>query len=112
MYPLNLCFNNFLGAQAYGHSLFGKGLTPVMSYGYNCTGSENNLTDCMTLPATMCDSDSSAGVKCSGAPTQCELNGDTGCCISGCNAGGCYCDAVCHSFGDCCDGIDVTCPQS
>lgn len=84
-----------------------------MSYGYNCTGSEANLTNCVTKPANMdmCDAESTAGVKCQGEVSQCEAAGHSGCCISGCNAGGCFCDSVCHNFGDCCDGIDVTCPQ-
>ncbi len=82
-----------------------------MSYGYNCTGIEANLTECMIKPANMCDADSTAGVGCNEVSI-CEQAGHSGCCVSGCNAGGCYCDAVCHTFGDCCDGINSTCPQS
>ena len=83
-----------------------------MSYGYNCTSWEGNLTDCMTIEVAMCDAESTAGVKCGGEVSICEAAGHTGCCTSGCNAGGCYCDAVCHIFSDCCDGIDLTCAQS
>ena len=83
-----------------------------MAYGYNCSGTETNLTNCVTIPSSMCDAESTAGVICQGEVSQCEAAGHTSCCISGCNAGGCYCDEVCHSFGDCCDNIDITCPQS
>ena len=83
-----------------------------MDHGYNCSGSEANLTNCMIKPASMCDAASTAGVKCQGDVSICEAAGHTGCCTSGCNAGGCYCDAACHGFGDCCAGIDITCAQS
>ena len=53
-----------------------------------------------------------AGVRCSGDVGACEADGNSGCCFFSCNAGGCYCDAVCHTFNDCCDDISNTCPQS
>ena len=39
--------------------------------------------------------------------------GFTACCEAGDCRGTpptCYCDALCHSLGDCCDDIDETCP--
>lgn len=111
MYNVDTVHFSHAGAQSYGHSYFGDGITLALFNGYNCTGSEANLTNCMTIDVTMCDSDSTGGVKCSGVISQCEADGHTGCCTSGCNAGGCYCDEVCHTFQDCCDGIDSTCPQ-
>ena len=53
---------------------------------------------------------------------QCVDAGLTGCC-TGAGAGGiscgpytnstggnCYCDASCHTYDDCCDNIEYTCP--
>ena len=47
----------------------------------------------------------------------CVSKGYTGCCESGDCLGAdtvqqsCYCDALCHRLGDCCDDIaDVSCP--
>jgi deleted-in-malignant-brain-tumors protein 1 len=57
-----------------------------------------------------------AAVKCySLADSVChQYLGVTGCCTGFpcyvASQGFCYCDITCHFFGDCCSGIDLTCP--
>ena len=80
--------------------------------GFTCSGNESSLSACPNNSMPTCGSDQVAGVRCQGDVSQCEAAGHTGCCNSGCFAGNCYCDAVCHVFNDCCDNIDHTCPDS
>ena len=40
----------------------------------------------------------------------CVAAGFTGCCTSFCSVGNCFCDFACHSFNDCCEDINDTCP--
>ncbi len=84
---------------------------PIQNSNYMCVGTETNIDACTKGAASNCGTDHTAGVKCSGEKGICETAGHTSCCISGCNVGGCYCDSACHGFGDCCAGIDTTCPQ-
>lgn len=102
------------GAEAYGLSYFGQDLAPIQFTNVNCDGDEATLLGCSkstNVPST-CNSQSLAGVQCF-EKSLCETNGGfTGCCVSGCNQGGCYCDQACHGFGDCCDNIDNTCPTT
>ena len=42
----------------------------------------------------------------------CVDAGFDACCDSGCSVGNCFCDMACHSFDDCCDDIQQTCPRS
>ena len=102
-----------LGAEAYGGSYFGQDVVSIQYNNVQCNGDEATITDCSnssSVPET-CGTKSLAGVKCF-EKSACENNGINECCISGCNAGGCYCDGACHGFGDCCDGIDNTCPST
>lgn len=98
------------GAQAYGLSKYGAEAIPVDSTNYQCVGTEDTLGGCTTSTASNCGTDHIAGVQCS-AKGLCEAAGHTTCCISGCNAGGCFCDSACYGFGDCCSDISNTCPQ-
>ena len=101
----------YIGAQAFGSSKYGSAGIPIDQTNYACTGSEDTLASCSSADSTNnCGTDQVAGVKCA-SRGQCEAAGHTECCISDCNAGGCYCDTACHGFGDCCDDIANTCPQ-
>jgi hypothetical protein len=43
----------------------------------------------------------------------CVDAGFTECCTGlACSVQGCFCDAICHFFGDCCYDIDMTCPDT
>ena len=81
-----------------------------------CNGDENSINDCAkstNIPDT-CTAATSAGVVCDvPIPDGCVILGFTDCCLSSCHqpAGSCYCDSVCHSFGDCCADIEETCPS-
>ena len=91
-------------------SNYGSAALPVDKSNYQCDGSEDTLSACTASTGSNCGTDHIAGVKCF-AKGQCEAAGHTGCCTSGCNAGGCFCDSACYGFGDCCDDIADTCPQ-
>ena len=106
-----LCLFLFSGAQAYGLSKYGSGGIAIDDTAYLCDGTEDSLGACDTTDANNCGTGNVAGVKCNSSPGPCEAAGHTGCCISGCNAGGCYCDSACYGFGDCCSDISNTCPQ-
>ena len=52
------------------------------------------------------------GENATSAPTggSCVDAGFVGCCDSSCYVGSCYCDQICHTYGDCCDDIeDIGC---
>ena len=102
-----------LGAEAYGGSYFGQDVVSIQYNNVQCNGDEATITDCSNSSSVpqSCGTKSLAGVKCF-AKSACENNGHNGCCTSSCNAGGCFCDSACHGFGDCCDGIDNTCPST
>ena len=81
-----------------------------------CTGDEIAAVNCsFSLDTSGCSHANDAGVRCSGEVGPCESIGHTTCCTGGgCSPPGisCYCDSICHVFGDCCtDAIDKTCPQ-
>ena len=52
------------------------------------------------IPPPAMEIDCTAGIECF-EQTTCEANGHTGCCLSGCNTGSCYCDSLCHIFENC-----------
>lgn len=99
------------GAHAFGQSYFNNnsastaGLTNVQ-----CDGTESSWVGCQYSENPTCDSTGFAGVRCSGEVGSCEAAGYTECCTFGCNAGGCFCDQICHTFGDCCEDIQKLCP--
>ena len=102
----------FIGAEAYGASYFGQALGQIHYTNFQCGGSETSLNSCAkTLASTdNCTFTELAGVQCF-EQGQCESAGHTDCCTGGCNAGGCFCDSACYTFGDCCDNIENTCPS-
>ena len=99
--------------QAYGNAFFGQGSGLIGVGNTNCIGNETDVTLCgYTLYPTDCTHQQDAGVRCSGEIGPCEGAGHLTCCTGGCNVDGCYCDAACHVFGDCCsDAFNKTCPQ-
>lgn len=100
-------------AQAYSNAFFGQGTGVIGVSDTNCDGTEATVQECsyMLNPAT-CTHSMDAGVRCSGPVGDCEAAGHTTCCTGGgCQTNGCYCDAACHGFGDCCADIANTCPQ-
>ena len=100
-----------IAAVAYGDSYFGEGAGIIAASDIQCIGTESYLTNCANSTALSCDHSTDVGVLCGALPGPCALAGHTDCCISGCNVGGCYCDAACHGFGDCCSDIQTTCPD-
>ena len=102
----------FTDAHAFGKAFFGQGNVSIGVSMTNCNGSESSVLDCSySLSTAGCTHADDAGVRCSGEIGLCEAAGFTGCCISGCNQGTCWCDQFCHNFGDCCVGIENSCPQ-
>ena len=102
----------FTGAEAYGMSFYGQQSGQRHYTNFQCTGSETSLDSCTKEAAidSNCNFAQLASVQCF-AQSLCETTlGNTECCSSSCNAGGCFCDEACHGFGDCCDNIDNTCP--
>ncbi len=77
-----------------------------------CQGNESSWVQCQYSENPTCDATALAGVDCGGQAGSCELAGFSDCCTSSCLANGCYCDAVCHGFGDCCEDIQKTCPSA
>lgn len=102
-------YSLYTGAQAFGLSKYGSASISIDATNYQCTGTETSLGACTSSDGSNCGTDQIAGVKCN-PKGLCENAGHTSCCVSGCNAGGCYCDTACHGFGDCCSDIDNTCP--
>ena len=98
---------------AYGDSLYGAGFNEHIYTNVVCDGDESSIDDCTkstNIPDT-CTAATSAGVVCDvPIPNGCVANGHTDCCLSGCNTGSCWCDSLCHNFGDCCADIEETCP--
>ncbi len=97
-------------AHAYGGDTYGIAKIPPGLTNFECTGDELTLSSCNYNTTNNGKTNKIASVDCS-PETACQIAGHTGCCTSSCNGGGCFCDAICHSFGDCCEGIEVTCPS-
>ena len=98
---------------AYGNSYFGQGVGQIAATNLQCVGTEDNLYQCPNSTSHTCDHTTDVGVDCTAPFGTCQAAGFTECCTSDCNVDGCYCDAACYGFGDCCfDDIAVTCPQS
>ena len=104
------------GAQVYGLAAYGQGNGTVGFQNVSCTGNETNVSQCnYTYPST-CSHAMDAAVECLDlADSVCyQYLGVTGCCTGFpcyvASQGFCYCDSSCHFYGDCCAGIDLTCP--
>ena len=118
-------FLKYSDAEALGNAYFGQGISnrPIFFTDSQCTGLEDNITDCHTSQNTsMCMHSMDAGVKCAGPVGLCQMLSLTrnfiGCCnktFSNCqtqspNATMCYCDHECYRYSDCCDDINILCP--
>ena len=101
-----------IDSEAYGIAKYGEGGGVVGIENLNCLGTEDNYTQCQFNSGSSCPHSMDAGIKCN-AISPCELAGHTECCTSGCfnSQYGCWCDAFCHFFNDCCDNIESTCPS-
>ena len=99
-------------AHAYGQSVYNSSSTLSASLtNMQCQGTESSWIQCQYSENPTCDSTGFAGVKCSGEIGSCEAAGHSDCCTFLCSTNdGCYCDAACHGFGDCCEDIQTTCP--
>lgn len=105
------------GVQAYGQAFYGQGVGPIHYGNLTCAGTENTIDDCGKTTNPSCSHSLDVGVFCDGLPTLCQSLGYTECCVTPpCNGNNmgttCYCDSSCHGFGDCCPGIEKTCPSS
>ena len=116
MVSCTLLDDTLTGAQVYGLAAYGQGNGTVGFQNVSCTGSETNVSQCnYTYPST-CSHAMDAAVECFDlAGSVCyQYLGVTGCCTGFpcyvASQGFCYCDSSCHFFGDCCAGIDLTCP--
>ena len=110
-------FDLSTGAQAYGNAYYGQGLGFIHYSNVTCTGSETTLASCSLATNPTCDHSMDVGVFCDGLSTTCQDAGFSGCCSGTCSVTPpvgpqCYCDTPCHGFGDCCPGIEKTCPQT
>ena len=107
----NVPFHFLLDAEAYGLAKYGEGGGFVGISDVLCIGTESNITQCQYTVGSTCSHSMDAGIKCQPI-SPCEQIGHLECCTSGCfNAPfGCWCDAACHFFNDCCDLIESTCP--
>ena len=116
---------NCSDAEALGSAYFGQGISnrPIFFTDSQCTGLEDNITDCHNSQNTsMCMHSMDAGVKCAGPVGPCQMlsltRNFTGCCnttLTNCqiqspNATTCHCDRDCYKYNDCCDDINILCP--
>ena len=113
---------NCSDAEALGSAYFGQGISnrPIFFTDSQCTGLEDNITDCHNSQNTiMCMPSMGAGVKCAGLVGPCQMlsltRNFTGCCNANCqtqspNATTCHCDRNCYKYNDCCDDINILCP--
>ena len=98
-----------IDVSAYGGSKYGIASVAPTLTNFACYGNETSLSGCTYTTTSSGQVDAIASVRCT-PKTICENAGHTGCCVSGCNTGTCYCDDSCHFFQDCCEGIETTCP--
>ena len=103
-------FSLTIAVVAYGDSHYGGGVGSIAATDLQCIGTEDYLYECTNTTENTCDHSSDVGVDCTAPIGACQQAGFTTCCTSDCNVGGCYCDAACHGFGDCCGDIVITCP--
>ena len=102
-----------IGTEAYGSAYFGEGTGQVMISSLNCPAGSTHVLNCTSTPpvASTCSHNQDAGIRCRNVSV-CELAGHTSCCTGPeelCSVGECYCDALCHTFEDCCANIENTC---
>ena len=79
----------------------------------SCPAGSTHVLNCTSTPpvAGTCSHNQDAGIRCRNVSV-CELAGHTSCCTGPeelCSVGECYCDALCHTFEDCCANIENTC---
>lgn len=117
MYCYSVYLHYSVGVQVYGRALYGEGTGPIGFQNLSCSGAETNITQCnYTSVYSTCPHSMDAGVHCNPTSICLDVGGHVGCCdVHNCYMSfpyNCWCDDQCRQVGDCCEGIDVTCPSN
>ena len=125
---MNICSSLWLGfcsyfieiltctdASGFLESFFGPSVNVPGFSLFQCTGTEQSLTECPHSTAADCGIDQLAGVRCTGSVGPCQSAGYVECCTSSnCTVatsnGSCDCNTDCHTNNTCCSDINTICP--
>ena len=102
-------------ASGFLESYFGPSVNAPGFSLFQCTGTEQSLTDCPHSAAADCSLYQLAGVRCTGSVGPCQSAGYVECCTSSnCTVatsnGSCDCNTDCHTNNTCCSDINTICP--